>query len=211
MVLGGVLYCGNKTDARAWGPHSAQRFEEVNERLERIENTMARLVTALEAANLRSPPASTSTSPSSTSAVAARARARTRSVEMPSARSKNQLVANKQGDIQYLGPSSLLSFTSEAETLVEERLRASGGESNGTGSRSEQSETIGALRRLSVISSKSVNFFPHYGHMELRTGAEGAVMGMPPREETDMLVDGSSVSGCGGGGGCGWVGNGGNR
>jgi hypothetical protein len=102
----------------------------------------------------------------------------------------NQLVADKQGDLQYLGPSSLLSFTSEAETLVEERLKASAGASNDSGARAEQNETIGALRKLSIISSKSVNFFPHYGHKELRTGAEGAVMGMPPKEEADMLVNG---------------------
>jgi hypothetical protein len=100
------------------------------------------------------------------------------------------LVADKQGDLQYLGPSSLLSFTSEAETLVEERLKASAGASNDSGARAEQNETIGALRKLSIISSKSVNFFPHYGHKELRTGAEGAVMGMPPKEEADMLVNG---------------------
>ncbi|KAF8251343.1 hypothetical protein K440DRAFT_614442 [Wilcoxina mikolae CBS 423.85] len=158
---------------------NAQRFEEVNERLDRIESTMARLVTALESAQLRSTPAPTPTP-------AARSRNRTRAPQETEA--KNLLVANKQGDLQFLGPSSLLSITSEAETLLEERLKASEATGSAAG-RAEQSEAIGALRKLSNISSKSANFFLHYGHKELRTGAENAGMGMPPREEADLLVN----------------------
>lgn len=163
-----------------------QRFEEVNERLDRIESTMARLVTALESAQLRSTPTSPAPPP---------ARPQNRLRAPPESESKNLLVANKQGDLQFLGPSSLLSITSEAETLLEERLKASEAAGGGSAAgRAEQSEAIGALRKLSNISSKSANFFLHYGHKELRTGAENAGMGMPPREEADVLVNGSVTS-----------------
>lgn len=94
-----------------------------------------------------------------------------------------QLVADKQGDVQYLGPSSLLSYTNEAETLLEERLKGNSG-------RPEQARTIGALRKLSNIQLKVANFFPHYGHKELKNGMEAAGARLPPREEANGLVDG---------------------
>jgi hypothetical protein len=99
-----------------------------------------------------------------------------------------QLVADKQGDVQYLGPSSLLSYTNEAETLLEERLKGNSG-------RPEQVQTIGALRKLSNIPLKVANFFPHCGHKELKNGMEAAGGArLPPREEADELVDGICIN-----------------
>ncbi|CCX32977.1 Similar to Uncharacterized transcriptional regulatory protein C11D3.07c; acc. no. Q10086 [Pyronema omphalodes CBS 100304] len=158
---------------------------------------MSRLVAALEASSYQR---SNPTSPGSVSASsAAPGGARSSRVSRPSRtrtpegaggsssqESKNLLVADKQGDLQYLGPSSLLSITSEAETLLEERLKASPAAQG----RSEQNDAIGVLRKLSSISSKSANFFPHYGHKELRTGAEkGSGPQAPPREEAEVLVN----------------------
>lgn len=163
---------------------------------------MTRMMRALETAQLRPPPpppppTATAATPATISDASPRSiLSNSKPGSAEAAIVKSQLVADKQGDLQYLGPSSLLSFTSEAETLVEERLKASEASADaGTAERAEQSETICALRRLSAMSSKSVNFFPHYGHKELRTGAEGAGMGMPPREETDGLVNGLLLRG----------------
>lgn len=58
--------------------------------------------------------------------------------------------------------------------------------------RHEQVETIGALRKLSSISSGVASWFPYYGHQELRLGAGGASMEVPEREEAEALANGTN-------------------
>lgn len=55
---------------------------------------------------------------------------------------------------------------------------------------SEQVETIGALKKLSSISSNVASWFPYYGHKELRLGAGDANMEIPDRQEAKELVGG---------------------
>lgn len=124
---------------------------------------------------------------------------------------------------QYLGPSSLMTLSSEAGSLAEEQLRLSSphpGSEVGGGlhrqrgpsdpsrvsadgnigaslesmlSRPEQAETVGALRKLSTISTNVATWFPYYGHRELRMGAGGANMGIPRREVAEDLVAGIAL------------------
>lgn len=116
-------------------------------------------------------------------------------------------------DVQYLGPSSMLGISIEAGSLAEETLRqkspAAGGGGGGGGGEGgqadareemagdtkshEQVETIGALKKLSSISSNVASWFPYYGHAELRLGAGGASMAIPEREEAEALANGMDI------------------
>lgn len=122
-------------------------------------------------------------------------------------------------DTQYLGSSSMLSLSIEAGSLAEETLRqksaspARSSSNRGSGVRRTgsgdvrlesleetleqneqvQVETIGALRKLSSISSNVASWFPYYGHTELRIGAGGASMKIPEREEAEELADGTNL------------------
>lgn len=172
----------------------ARQFEEVNDRLGRIEDVMERLVDALEG------------TPSSAGGL-----------RLPSERTAAVGVAWKPGwkpprrEVQYLGASSLMSLSSEAGSLAEERLRRdspmeagvrrAGPRSGSAGlgsveelllpSKPEPVEDVGgALENLSSISTNVASWFPHYGHVELRMGAGGASMKVPPREVAEDLMDG---------------------
>lgn len=220
--------------------YSAQRFEEVHDRLERIESTLLRLVTALEAANSRPPlgsplgppppPPPPAASPLAQSCIS-ESMFRPPTLPRPSLHEDciNFSLGPKKGkeyafrapklprqqcDVQYLGPSSMLSLSIEAGSLAEETLRqksASPGRcARSPGSRSssryagvrsgtpgeslapnEQVETIGALKKLSSLSSNVASWFPYYGHKELRLGAGGANMKIPDREEAEALANGT--------------------
>lgn len=100
-------------------------------------------------------------------------------------------VSNQRGDMQYLGLSSLISISSEAESLIADRLRGSAGASPqvGGGVRVDDAETAGALRKLNLVRSKLGNLFPQYGHQKLRSAAmDAATMDIPSRSEADRLV-----------------------
>ncbi|KAL7270001.1 hypothetical protein RUND412_007302 [Rhizina undulata] len=210
---------------------NAQRFEEVHDRLdgiesrlERMESTMSRIATLLESSTQQKNPApvtisrTPAPSPSSSSIQTnlpnfLATRTRSHSFSPPSSNSTPMLVADCRGDLQYLGPSSLLSITNEAGVLAEERLRlntaltskggasARGDQSRNPGEkaglaglnpklgRMEEMETIGALKGLKSMGSKVVNIFPHYGAQELRMGSGGASMGMPPKDVAEILVN----------------------
>jgi len=181
---------------------------------------MARLVSALESSNLAStpPPAFNSRTIISSS--------RTQSQCSPGAPHTPQLNSGLsttykipvRREVQYLGPSSLMTLSSEAGSLAEEQLRLSSSSSEAGGgshrrrgvsdpmrvsvdgnigasvesmlSRPEQAETVGALRKLSTISTNVATWFPYYGHRELRMGAGGANMAIPRREVAEDLVAG---------------------
>lgn len=105
----------------------------------------------------------------------------------------------------------MLSLSIEAGSLAEETMRqksASPGRracNGGIKSRAgypdirlevleepkEQVETIGALRKLSSISSNVATWFPYYGHRELRLGAGDAKMKIPDREQAEALASGT--------------------
>ncbi|RPB08074.1 hypothetical protein P167DRAFT_539588 [Morchella conica CCBAS932] len=194
---------------------NAQRFEEVHDRLDRIESTMSRLLTAFETAqSLRTPaptpPVFRPTPLPGLDACSPKDPVRIRPGEYSLRLPKP---ADPRRDMQYLGPSSMLGISIEAGSLAEETLRqkspaaAGGGGGGGGGSgeggqadasgeeiaggakSSEQVETIGALKKLSSISSNVASWFPYYGHAELRLGAGGASMAIPEREEAEALAN----------------------
>lgn len=98
-----------------------------------------------------------------------------------------QLVGGRRGsDAQYLGPSSLMSISNEAESLVTEQLRGN------PVPQEKISETIGALR----VSAKSAHL-PFSGHKELRSFAGGVASGgVPAREEAKELFEGAFLHAC---------------
>lgn len=105
----------------------------------------------------------------------------------------------------------MLSLSIEAGSLAEETMRqksVSPGRRAGNGyikprvgcpdvrlealeEPKEQVETIGALRKLSSISSGVATWFPYYGHKELRLGAGDAKMKIPDREQAEALARGT--------------------
>lgn len=192
---------------------SQQRFEEVNERLDRIEAAMMRIVAAMEEdrqhrrTSMSTAAASTATfhggtHPRPGSSVSGRQDSPPRQQEddmkesggseVATVAKQELIVEDQKGNTQYMGPSSLLSITSEAENLISEKVRASLAPSNGgKEARLEHMETIGALRKLSLVSSNVGHRFPNYGHQEMRSGAEshGATMEVPSQAEANVLVD----------------------
>lgn len=197
--------------------HSAQRFEEVHDRLDRIESTMSRLLTAFETAQSIRTPAPTPPVFRPTPLPGLGASSPKDPVQIRPGEYSLRLPkpADPRRDMQYLGPSSMLGISIEAGSLAEETLRqkspaaAGGGGSGGSGEggqadameeemaggakSSEQVETIGALKKLSSISSNVANWFPYYGHAELRLGAGGASMAIPEREEAEALANGMDM------------------
>ncbi|CAZ81579.1 unnamed protein product [Tuber melanosporum] len=202
---------------------TAHRFEEVHDRLDRIETTMARLVAALESTNLASTPPPAFNSKTIVSSSRTQSQCGPGTPQTPQSNSGSLLATTYKipvrREMQYLGPSSLMTLSSEAGSLAEEQLRLSSpphpsseagsgvchrrGTSDSTRvsvdgdigasvesmlSRPEQAETVGALRKLSNISTNVATWFPYYGHRELRAGAGGANMGIPPRKIAEDLV-----------------------
>lgn len=195
--------------------HSQQRFEEVNDRLDRIETVMMQIMKAIEddrkerrasmstsngvpATTYHSGPLVRSTPVGSTrQASPPRPREETTMKNGPGSEvstvAKQELIVEDQkGNTQYMGPSSLLSISSEAESLISERVRASLGPSadGGKEERLEHMETIGALRKLSLVSSNVGYRFPNYGHQDMRSGADShGTMEVPSQAEANLLVD----------------------
>ncbi|RPA96270.1 hypothetical protein L873DRAFT_1811696 [Choiromyces venosus 120613-1] len=201
---------------------NAHRFEEVHDRLDRIETTMARLVAALESSNLTSTPPPAFNTKTVISSNRSQLQYGPGTPQTPQSNSGGPPATTYKipvrREIQYLGPSSLMTLSSEAGSLAEEQLRfssphpsseASSGVHHRRGtsastrmsvdgnigasvesmlSQPEQAETVGALRKLSTISTNVATWFPYYGHKELRMGAGGANMGIPPREIAEDLV-----------------------
>ncbi|PWW77842.1 hypothetical protein C7212DRAFT_82371, partial [Tuber magnatum] len=202
---------------------TAHRFEEVHDRLDRIETTMARLVAALESSNLASTPLPAF--PTKTIISSTQSQCSPGTPQSPQSNNGCLLPATYKipvrREVQYLGPSSLMTLSSEAGSLAEEQLRLSsphpgseassgvqhqrgtsdstrmsvdgsiGAAVEGMLSRPEQVETVGALRKLSSISTNVATWLPDYGHRELGVGAGGtggANMGIPSRAVAEDLV-----------------------
>ncbi|KAF8461998.1 fungal-specific transcription factor domain-containing protein [Kalaharituber pfeilii] len=151
-----------KRDSEA--TRSAQRFEEVTERLERIESTMATLIGTIERLtnaisestgnNLRTlspgqqqtfqhspwPVDTISNTPPSNSTSSNLA-----SVAPAHPQPQNTLVISSAGSLHYLGSSSLLSITQDAESLIRAGKRGINGKADRD---SPRKETIGALSML---------------------------------------------------------------
>ncbi len=90
-------------------------------------------------------------------------------------------------DRQYLGPLSLLSITSEAESLAEEKLR-----SQSQTDRTEQMTVLGELQKVSSMAASTSSLAPRYGHRDFvnQGSKETTTLTMPPREDADMLIEG---------------------
>ncbi|CUS14998.1 unnamed protein product [Tuber aestivum] len=187
---------------------------------------MARLVAALESSNLASAPPPAFTTKTIISSHLSQSQSGPGTPQTPQSNSGGLLATTYKipvrREVQYLGPSSLMTLSSEAGSLAEEQLRLSSPHPDGEASsgvhhqrgtrdsasmctagnigasvesmlsRPEQAETVGALRKLSSISTNVASWFPYYGHRELRAGAGGANMGIPPRDVAEDLVAGIS-------------------
>ena len=109
--------------------HSAHRFEEVHDRLDRMEATMARLVSALESSNLTSTPPPAFNSRTIISSSHTQSQCSPGTPQTPQLNNGGPLATTYKipvrREVQYLGPSSLMMLSSEAGSLAEEQLRLS--------------------------------------------------------------------------------------
>ncbi|TGZ79973.1 hypothetical protein EX30DRAFT_66309 [Ascodesmis nigricans] len=180
-----------------------QRFEEVNDRLDRIESMMQRIMKAIEAdrKERRTSNSTSTTARHHAAPPAVRPDSPAREIEetdlpdrptsaVSTTVAKQELIVEDQkGNTQYMGPSSLLTITSEAGKIFSERMRAGGLAPSADGGTGEL-ETIGALNKLSLVSSNVGHRFPYYGHQDMRNGAENhGTMEVPSKEEAMLLVE----------------------
>ncbi|KAF3929033.1 hypothetical protein ABW20_dc0102162 [Dactylellina cionopaga] len=102
------------------------------------------------------------------------------------------LVKDPKGNVHYLGASSILSISSEAESLAEARLSAAAAAQSGLGSIQSGAaagvvEAMGALRTLKGLDSNIASLLPYDGYMELKMGGRDYIA--PSREEAIRLID----------------------
>ncbi|KAK6334599.1 hypothetical protein TWF718_010056 [Orbilia javanica] len=230
----------------------AHRFEEVHERLDRLESTMQRIAVALELSNMtahhnqqqqpqvqalpaqqsspfasqmmhspmatmhptppgfpsllspspsresggattpsRMPPSFLNTTGSTTSVSTPRHQPGQAGSPTGSAPPRT-LVKDPKGNVHYLGASSILSISSEAESLAEARLSAAAAAQAGPGSIQSSTaagvvEAMSALRTLKGLDSNIANFLPYDGYMELKMGGRDYIA--PSRDEAIRLID----------------------
>ncbi|RVD83604.1 uncharacterized protein DFL_007987 [Arthrobotrys flagrans] len=230
----------------------AHRFEEVHERLDRLESTMQRIAVALELSNMtahhnqqqqsqvqalpaqqsspfasqmmhspmatmhptppgfpsllspspsrescgtttpsRMPPSFLNTAGPTTSASTPRHQPGQAGSPTGSAPPRT-LVKDPKGNVHYLGASSILSISSEAESLAEARLSAAAAAQAGPGSIQSSTaagvvEAMSALRTLKGLDSNIANLLPYDGYMELKMGGRDYIA--PSRDEAIRLID----------------------
>ncbi|KAI9886642.1 MAG: glyceraldehyde-3-phosphate dehydrogenase 1 [Watsoniomyces obsoletus] len=145
-----------------------QRFEEVHDRLDRIENAMQRLASALERVVLQhsQTPSDGSKSMDSPEPVFAGGLSQVvdRTLSSSTRSSQTQggtLLADKRGDLQYLGANSLPSITFEAESIAQQKLRLKLPTLSGR----SRTEASNVLRRLNGVKSSASSFFPEDGEL----------------------------------------------
>ncbi|KAF3934038.1 hypothetical protein ABW19_dt0202548 [Dactylella cylindrospora] len=101
------------------------------------------------------------------------------------------LVKDPKGNVHYLGASSLLSISSEAESLAEARLHAAAAAQSGSGDvrtgAAGVAEAMGALKSLKGLDSNIASFLPYDGFMELKMGGRDYIA--PSRDEAIRLID----------------------
>ncbi|EWC43735.1 hypothetical protein DRE_07395 [Drechslerella stenobrocha 248] len=101
------------------------------------------------------------------------------------------LVKDPKGNVHYLGASSILSISSEAESLAEATLSAAAAAQAGHGNIPSSAagvvEAIGALRTLKGLDSNIASLLPYDGYMELKMGGRDYIA--PSREEAIRLID----------------------
>ncbi|KAK6529940.1 hypothetical protein TWF281_009090 [Arthrobotrys megalospora] len=102
------------------------------------------------------------------------------------------LVKDPKGNVHYLGASSILSISSEAESLAEARLSAAAAAQAGPGSIQSSTaagvvEAMSALRTLKGLDSNIANLLPYDGYMELKMGGRDYIA--PSRDEAIRLID----------------------
>ncbi len=144
------------------GRCSTQRFEEVHDRLDRIENAMQRLTSALErvvVSHTQSPSDGSklvnSPEPVVTGGLS-QVVDRTLSASRASQSPGGTLLADKHGDLQYHGANSLPSITFEAESIAQQKLRLKLPTLSGR----SRTEASNVLRRLNGLKSSASSFFP---------------------------------------------------
>ncbi|KAF3920575.1 hypothetical protein ABW21_db0200166 [Orbilia brochopaga] len=99
------------------------------------------------------------------------------------------LVKDPKGNVHYLGASSILSISSEAESLAEATLSAAAqaGPGNVPSGAAGVVEAIGALRTLKGLDSNIASLLPYDGYMELKMGGRDYIA--PSRDEAIRLID----------------------
>ena len=105
-----------------------QRFDEVHDRLDRIDQAVLRLTSALEGVTVPGP-LTTDPAPSSSASGLlvdrriAQAVDETLSSDRLAQTKAAVLLADKHGHLQYLGANSLPSIASEAESIAQQKFR----------------------------------------------------------------------------------------
>jgi hypothetical protein len=165
----------------------AQRFDEVHDRLDRIEVTMSRIASALESANSRN-----ATSPGRSSIRASPDGQAPRPTSLPMRNlpervakpAPRTLIPDKKGDMHYVGSTSLVSITNEAERIAGEKLQL---DLLGKGASEQgQEDAYSAIKGLAKLSTNVSTLVPQDGYVELRMGGKG--WWLPEKREESIRI-----------------------
>lgn len=198
------------------------RFEEVNARLQRIEDSIAALTSAFQSSAAARPPCLCS-NPSHVSATSAPSPVHTiHSVSSPATteslpatiaphRRFHDTTApdSPTPEALYLGASSILSMSNEAQLLAEEKVQAHAHSLTVRdkprqiqGRQQKQVlEAMGSLRRLDTVGGVA-GVIQNFEHRTLRDTAAKVEFKLPSREEAEECVRGMHLTwirGCRGG------------
>lgn len=201
---------------------SIHRFEEVNARLQRIEDSIAALTSAFrESATQNAAHCACKTQPSSTASPvptehsmrspSPQAIERMRSVHFPGrsvgGRPFQEMTLQPQGkdgtDILYLGATSILTMSNDAQMLAEEKVNAHAHNLairdkpiQLQGRQQKQvMEAMGSLHSLNRISSNMAGFIPQFEHRSMRDSAAKVEFNIPTKAEAEELVKGTPNAG----------------
>jgi len=102
------------------------------------------------------------------------------------------LVTDTKGNVHYLGASSILSISSEAENLAKAKLDAAAAAGTGSGNIEVGAagvvEAMNSLRGLKGLDKNIANLLPYDGYMELKMDGRDYIA--PSRDEAIRLIDG---------------------
>ena len=135
----------------------------MHDRLERIESAVHRLTTAVERVAAQDPASltvaqTTSASPPPSGHSLARGVDETPTLQRSSQTKPGAFIADKHGELHFLGANSLPSITSEAESVAQQRIRLKLPTLSGR----SRTEASNVLRRLSGLKVDASSVVPDY-------------------------------------------------
>ena len=144
----------------------------MHDRLERIESAFYRLTTAVERVTAQDAASSTlpqtrSASPPPSGRCLARGIDETPTLQRSSQTKPGAFIADKHGELHFLGANSLPSITSEAESVAQQRIRRKLSTLSGR----SRTEASNVLRRLSGLKVDASSVVPDYEWEGIDVGA----------------------------------------